>query len=80
MKVSPLILVSAPVAPCFRRLCQGAFYILSYPLVEFLNQGSSKLLTFDNEVRVTYQPLAYSTAEVAQAKRTRPRHKKLNRK
>ncbi|CAM9748433.1 unnamed protein product [Choristocarpus tenellus] len=30
-------------------LFQGAFYILSYPLVEFLNLGSSKLLTFDNE-------------------------------
>lgn len=30
---------------------QGAFYILSYPLVEFLNQGSPRLLTFDNEVR-----------------------------
>jgi len=29
---------------------QGAFYILSYPLVEFLNQGSSKLLTFNSEV------------------------------
>lgn len=33
---------------------QGAFYILSYPLVEFLNQGSSKLLTFDNEVTYTF--------------------------
>lgn len=35
---------------CFLLGGQGAFYILSYPLVEFLNQGSSKLLTFDNEV------------------------------
>ncbi|CAN0399852.1 unnamed protein product [Ectocarpus fasciculatus] len=34
---------------CYPVYMQGAFYILSYPLVEFLNQGSSKLLTFDNE-------------------------------
>lgn len=38
------------VSAAFLARGQGAFYILSYPLVEFLNQGSSKLLTFDNEV------------------------------
>lgn len=34
---------------CYPVYMQGAFYILSYPLVEFLNEGSSKLLTFGNE-------------------------------
>ncbi|CAN0254904.1 unnamed protein product, partial [Discosporangium mesarthrocarpum] len=34
---------------CYPVYMQGAFYILSFPLVEFLDVGSSKLLTFDNE-------------------------------